>query len=90
MHFLRSNNLKIACTRIELVDENLVIDLIENQKLPYELANSVLKERLPGGCGLSSWSLRRVCRESCISSRVSTKKVIEMMMEASNKAISAF
>ena len=28
--FLKNNNLKIACIRMELVDENLVIDLIEN------------------------------------------------------------
>ena len=28
--FLKNNNLKIACIRMELVDENLVIDFIEN------------------------------------------------------------
>ena len=28
--------LKAICTRMELVNENLVIDLIENQKLSYE------------------------------------------------------
>ena len=42
---------------MELVNENLVIDLIENQKLSYEQASSVLKERFPGIGGLSSWSV---------------------------------
>ena len=36
LRLLKSNNLKIAWTRMELVDENLVIDLTEKQKLSYE------------------------------------------------------
>ena len=48
---------------MELVDKNLVIDLIENQKLSYEQASSVLKERFPGVRGLSSWSVRRLRRQ---------------------------
>ena len=42
---------------MKLVNENLAIDLIENQKLSYEQASSVLKERFPGVRGLSSWSV---------------------------------
>ena len=75
---------------MELVDENLVIDLIEKQKLSYVQANSVLKERFPGVRGLSSRYVRRFCNEHSISSRVSTEKVTEMVMEASSKVISAF
>ena len=52
---------------MELVDENLVIDLIENQKLSYEQASSVLKERFPGVRGLSSQSVRKFCSERSIS-----------------------
>ena len=33
--YLKNNNLKIACTSMEFVDENVVIDLIENQKFSY-------------------------------------------------------
>lgn len=33
---------------MELVDENLDIDFMENQKLSYEQASSVSKERFPG------------------------------------------
>ena len=61
-------------TRMELVDENLVIDLIENKKLSYEQASSVLEERFPGLWGLSSQSVGRFCSEKTISSRVSTEK----------------
>ena len=75
---------------MELVDENLVIDLTENQKLSYGQARSVLKKRFPGVWGLSSWSVRRFCSKRSISSRVSTEKVTEMVMEASSKVISAF
>ena len=72
-------------------DENLVIDLIENQKLPYEQARSILKKKFPGVWGLSSWlSVRRFCNKRSISSRVSTEKVTEMVVEASSKVISAF
>ena len=42
---------------MKLVNGNLVIDLIVNQKLSYEQASSVLKERFPGVPGLSSWSV---------------------------------
>ena len=73
-----------------MVDENLVIDLIEKQKLSYEQARSVLKERFPGERDLSSWSVRSFCRKRIISSRVPTEKVTEMVMEASSKVISAF
>ena len=75
---------------MESVDENLVIDLIENQKLSYEQASSVLKERYPGIRGLSSRSVRRFFGKRNISSRVPTEKVTEMVMEASSKVISAF
>ena len=75
---------------MELVDENLVTDLIENQKLSYKQASSVLKERFPGVQELSSRSVRRFCSKRSISSRVSTKKMTEMVMEAFSKAISAF
>ena len=75
---------------MELVDENLVIYLIENQKLSYEQASSVLKERFPRARGLSSRSVRRFRSKRSISSRVSTEKVTEMVMEASSKVISAF
>ena len=74
----------------ESVDENLVSDLIENQKLSYKQARNVLKERFPSVQGLSSRSVWRFCSRRSISSRVSTDKVTEMLMEASNKVISAF
>lgn len=51
---------------MESIDENFIIDLIEKQKLSYKQASSVLKERLPGMWGLSSRSLRRVCRERSV------------------------
>ena len=60
---------------MDLVDENLVIDSIENQKLFYEQVCSVLKETFPGVQSLSSWSARRFCSERSISSRVSTEKM---------------
>ena len=72
---------------MKLVDENLVIELTENQKLSYEQARSVLKERFPGVQGPSSWSIRRFCSKRSISSRMSTKEVTEMMMEASSKHV---
>ena len=75
---------------MELVDENLVIDLIENQKLSYKQASSVLKERFPGVQSVSSQSVKKFCSERRISSRVSTEKVTEMVMEASSKLVSAF
>ena len=39
---------------MDLVNENLVIDSIENQKLSYEQVSSVLKETFPGVRVLSS------------------------------------
>ena len=39
---------------MDLVDENLVIDSIENQKLSYEQVSSALKETFPGVRVLSS------------------------------------
>ena len=45
---------------MELVDENLVIDLTENQKLSYEQASNVLIERFPGVRGLSSRSVSSI------------------------------
>ena len=75
---------------MELVNKNLVIDLVENQKLSYEQASSVLKERFPGVRDLSSQSVRRFCSKRSIPSKVSTQKVTEMVMEASSKVISAF
>ena len=90
MRFLKKDNSKIAFTRMELINQNLVIDLIGNQKLSYEQARSVLKERLPGVRGVSSWSVRRFCSKRSVSSRVSTEKVTEMVMEGSSKVISPF
>ena len=42
---------------MELANEILIIDLIENQKLSYKQASSVLKERFLSMRGLSSWSV---------------------------------
>ena len=64
---------------MELVDENLVIDLIENQKLSYEQASSVLKERFPGVRGHLFRSARRFFSKRSISSRLSTEKVTEKL-----------
>ena len=75
---------------MELVNENLFNDLIENQKLFYEQASSVLQYRFPGVWVLSSLSARRFCSKMSISSRAFTEKVTEMVMEASSKVISAF
>ena len=75
---------------MDLVNENLVIDSIENQKLSYEQVSSVLREIFPGVQDLSSRSVRRFCSERSTSSRVSTEKVTERDMEASRKIISAF
>ena len=75
---------------MESVDENLVIDLIENQKLSYEQASSVLKKRFPGEQSLSSRSVRKFYSKKSISSWVSTEKVTEMVMEASSKVTFAF
>ena len=57
MLFLKNNDLKIAYTKIELVNEILIIDLIENKKLSYKQASSFLKERFDSMRGLSSWSV---------------------------------
>ena len=50
---------------MDLIDESLVIDFTENQKLCYEQASGVLKERYPGvpGLLLLSWSVRRLCKK---------------------------
>ena len=45
--------------RIESIDENLVIDLIENQRLSHEQASSILKERYPDVRDFSSRFVRR-------------------------------
>ena len=42
---------------MELVNEILITDLIENQKLSYKQASSILKERFLSMRGLSSWSV---------------------------------
>ena len=63
---------------MELIDENLVIDMIKNQKLSYEQASTVLKKRFPGAGGLSSRSAENFRSQRSISSRVSTEKVTEM------------
>ena len=76
------------CTRTELVNESLVIYLIENQKLSYEQASSILKEKVPGVRSLSSRSFRRFCSKRRISSRVTTEKVPEVLMQASSMVIS--
>ena len=74
---------------MNLVDENLVIVLIENKKLSYEQA-VFQKNRFPGvGC-LSTQSVIRFCSKRSISSKVSTEKLTQIMMEASGKVISAF
>ena len=88
MRFLRNNDSKIASTRVESVDENLVIDLIENQKLSNEQASSDLKERFHGVWDLSSLAVRRFCTKRSTSSRVFTEKVTEIVIEASSKVIS--
>ena len=44
---------------MDLVNENLVINSIENQKLSYEQVSSVSKETFPGVQGLSPRSVRR-------------------------------
>ena len=75
---------------MDLIDESLVIDFIENQKLCYEQASGVLKERYPGVPGLLSWSVRRLCNKRNMYLRVSTEKVAEIVMDASCKVISAF
>ena len=75
---------------MDLVNENLIIDSTDNQKLSYEQVSSVLKETFPSVWGLSSQFVRKFCRERSISSRVSTEKVTERVMEASSKIISAF
>ena len=90
MLLLKNKWFKIACTRKESVDENLVIDLIENEKLFYEQANSVLKERFLGVRGLSLRSVRRFYSKRTLFSRVSTEKRTDMEMEAFSKVISAF
>ena len=75
---------------MDLINENLVINSIENQKLSYEQVSSVSKETFPGVWGLSFRSGSRFCSERSISSRVSAEKVTERVMEASSKIISAF
>ena len=55
-HF-KNNNLKFACTRMELVNENLVLDLTENQN---SLTNKHEK-KFPGLRGRSSRSIRMFC-----------------------------
>ena len=75
---------------MDLVNENLVIESINNQKLSYEQVSSVLKETFPSVQGLSSRFVRGFCSERSISSRVSIEKVTERVMEASSKIISAF
>ena len=77
---------------MDLIDESLVIDFIENQKLCYEQASDVLKERYPGlpVLLLLSWSVRRLCNKRNMFLRVSTEKVAEIVMDASCKVISAF
>ena len=76
---------------MDLVNENLVINSIENQKLSSEQVSSVLKETFPGVRGLSSQSVRRFCSKRSISSRVSAaEKVTERVMKASSKIISTF
>ena len=68
--FLKNSASKIACIRKELIHENLVIDLIEIQKLLYEKVSSVLKVKYPGIQGLSSWSVKKFGRKKIISSRL--------------------
>ena len=71
MCFKKKKKSKIAFTRIELVDKNLVTDLIENQKLSYEQARSVLKERFPGVWGfypglLEDFVVKGVYLQECL------------------------
>ena len=42
---------------MKLVNEILITDLIENQKLSYKQASSILKERFLSMRGLSFWSV---------------------------------
>ena len=47
---------------MDLIDESLVIDFIENQKLCYEQASGVLKERYPGVPGLlEDYVTKEIC-----------------------------
>ena len=57
---------------MDLVNENLIIDSIDNQKLSYEQVSNVLKETFPSVQGLSSQSVRWFYSERSISSRVSS------------------
>ena len=87
---MENNDSKAACTRMDSFNENLVIDLIENQKLSYEQASSVSKERFPSVWGLSSRSVRKFYDKKSVSSIMSTEKVTEMVMKTSSKVISVF
>ena len=75
---------------MDLVNENLVIESIDNQKLSHKQVSSVLKETFPSVRGLSTRPVRRFCSERSISSIVFTEKVTERVMEVSSKIISAF
>ena len=78
----------------------MVIDLLEKQKIFYELASIVLKERYPGVRTAQKMKfsiedffskVRFLSRfgKRIISSRVSNEKVTEITMDASWNVISA-
>ena len=75
---------------MELLDENLFIDLIENQKLSSKQCFKREHFWCTGSFIPVSRYVRRFYSERSISSRASTEKVTEMVMEASSKVITAF
>ena len=87
---LKYDKSKIGFIRMESIDENLVIDLIENKNLSYEQASSLLKQRYSDVRGLSSGSVRRFCSKRNISSKVSTEKMTEIVMDAFSKVLFSF
>ena len=77
--FNKSNYSKIACIKMESIDEHQVIDFIENQKLSREPASSVLKEKYPGVLDLSSWSNRRFCNKRSVLQKRQLKKWLKCL-----------
>ena len=85
LRFLKKNNSKITFTRMDLVDENLIIDWEPKNLL--RTSKRCFKRKISWCVGLSSWSVGRFCSKRGISSRESTEKVTEIVMEASSKVI---
>ena len=85
LRFLKKNNSKITFTRMDLVDENLIIDWEPKNLL--RTSKRCFERKISWYVGLSSWSVGRFCSKRGISSRESTEKVTEIVMEASSKLI---